>query len=801
MGEQPAIFCPGRAFKPGCPILSETDEVSMSKLFHIFINLRISYSRALILLCLSAWLLVPCVGLAAIHVDGLLNEPEWKDAKIFRDFKLIDPLTLAKPSLATEARVLATKEGLAVAITCEQPATIKRTHTVTTRDAREFDSDNVTLIVDFDGTGKLAYEFDVSISGSYSDGIINDQTIFPNTDWDPAWQRAVHEEPQQWTVEILLPWSIAAMRDGDGSTRQIGLFFAREVQATKEVFGFPGISRQQSNFMTKFAKVEIPSYSSQQLDVVPHVTVLSDMVNHSTKVNSGLDISWKPNGAFQVAATFYPDFGQVESDQLVINFTAFESFFSDKRPFFTENQGIFNVSMASSGALSGGPPGSGGGPSGGNSLFYTRRVGGPRDDNGGASDIKGALKVIGSAGLLNYGIFAAKEDENVGRTFYAGRVTLPKDQWSIGWFTSYVERPFLDRTGLVNSFDYDFRFGESWRWNGQFVGSTIETQPGRSSGTAFWSSVDYIVSRDQDYSLTIDRYDNRFDIDDLGYLKRNDTEDVSVRGMWQQNGFPKDAFISDITWSINAAVGRNTEGDVFPTTVMANINSKLHGGDEVMLNLNFASSGYDDRLSRGNGLVRLNQRLGANINYSTPRRGEWKESIGVNIAQEGVDGWGYGINADAVWYPSDNLNLDLNLSPNWSRDWLIWVQGTQLGSFSRRQVSATLSANWFPAVKHELRLKTQWATVNAKAEQSYSIGDNGRLIADNTPMNDFAQVNFGLQFRYRYEIGPLSDFYLVYSRGGFDYINNPDKDTISLLTDSTTLRDSDQILAKIRYRF
>ena len=98
-------------------------------------------------------------------------------------------------------------------------------------------------------------------------------------------------------------------------------------------------------------------------------------------------------------------------------------------------------------------------------------------------------------------------------------------------------------------------------------------------------------------------------------------------------------------------------------------------------------------------------------------------------------------------------------------------------------------------------MKAQWATVKAEAEQSYNIGNNGSLIRDNQPMNDFAQMNFGLQFRYRYEIGPLSDIYVVYSRGGFDYINNPEKDTISLLGDSTKLRNSDQILIKVRYRF
>jgi hypothetical protein len=74
-------------------------------------------------------------------------------------------------------------------------------------------------------------------------------------------------------------------------------------------------------------------------------------------------------------------------------------------------------------------------------------------------------------------------------------------------------------------------------------------------------------------------------------------------------------------------------------------------------------------------------------------------------------------------------------------------------------------------------------------------------MPDSYPANDFAAVNFGLQIRYRYELAPLSYLYLVYSRGGFDYVNDPDQSTVSLLGDSTGLRDSDQVMLKVQYRF
>ena len=93
-----------------------------------------------------------------------------------------------------------------------------------------------------------------------------------------------------------------------------------------------------------------------------------------------------------------PDFGQVESDDLVVNFSATETFISDKRPFFTENQGIFEFTT----------------PSDFSQLLYTRRVGGPADDGVGAGDITAALKLNGSLGATKYGVFARRRGR-VGR--------------------------------------------------------------------------------------------------------------------------------------------------------------------------------------------------------------------------------------------------------------------------------------------------------------------------------------------------------------------------------------------------
>jgi len=58
-----------------------------------------------------------------------------------------------------------------------------------------------------------------------------------------------------------------------------------------------------------------------------------------------------------------------------------------------------------------------------------------------------------------------------------------------------------------------------------------------------------------------------------------------------------------------------------------------------------------------------------------------------------------------------------------------------------------------------------------------------------------------MQLRYRYEIAPMFDLYAVYSRGGFDAIDNPTKGIAGLMAESTSLRGSDQLLIKLSYRF
>ena len=151
----------------------------------------------------------------AVDVDGRIDATEWEGAQHITDFRKVQPLTGEPASLRTEAWLLATPEGLAVAFRCDQPPGVPRTPQRVQRDFED-QVDRVNLMVDFDGTGRTGYNFVVSSTGGINDAVITNESDF-NKDWDSNWQHAVSEDAAGWTVEMLIPWYIAPMhasRDG-----------------------------------------------------------------------------------------------------------------------------------------------------------------------------------------------------------------------------------------------------------------------------------------------------------------------------------------------------------------------------------------------------------------------------------------------------------------------------------------------------------------------------------------------------------------------------------------------------------
>ncbi len=153
-----------------------------------------------------AALLAPSLTRGDIAVDGHIAEPEWQQAVQCAAWQRTEPFARDEPRFDNEVRIVATPQGLAAAFTIEQPETERRIKPRTPRDSEQRAGESVSLMIDFDATGQVGYEFSVGLGGGVRDGLITNQNVF-DRDWDGAWQHAVRETPEHWFVELLIPWA------------------------------------------------------------------------------------------------------------------------------------------------------------------------------------------------------------------------------------------------------------------------------------------------------------------------------------------------------------------------------------------------------------------------------------------------------------------------------------------------------------------------------------------------------------------------------------------------------------------
>jgi hypothetical protein len=720
----------------------------------------------------------------AVEVDGRIDAGEWQGAQQVTGFRQVQPLTGAPASQPTEAWILATPDGLAIAFRNFQPASVPRTRQ---RVQRDFDEqvDRVNLMIDFDGDGRTGYNFTVSSTGGVADAVITNENNF-NDDWDGSWRHAVSEDADSWSVEMLIPWYIAPMRKANGDVRTMKVYLDRVIGSTGERSAWPAASFERTRFLSDFQQIEVPQFSQALLAVTPYVSGLYDNVGGSSDFDGGMDVFWKPNGQFQMTATINPDFGQVESDDLVVNFSATETFISDKRPFFTENQGLFEYTT----------------PSDYSQLLYTRRVGGPADDGEGSGDITAAIKINGSLGQTKYGVFMADEADEVGRTFRALRLVRDFSNQNLGLMLTQTDRPYLDREATVLGVDHNWRPTPRWNVRTRVFGSQIEqsdtTQ--RDLGATVWA--DYEMERGWRQQWIAMHFGNDLQINDAGYLSRNSTNYLHWEVKKRFADQPVESLYSSKEWRWRVSSSHNNRGEHLNDQFRMSREGRLRDGSYEYAQININSAGVDDLLTRGHGSVNLPWRWIAFYEFERPRKGNWAHELSAELITGGLAGSdkvGYSVEYEATYFLSDAFSVYGGFYGDHTPDWLVWQRDNLIGSFDGREWHINAGLNWNIGNRQELRVKLQALAVDARQRQAYRVAANGDAIRSGDAIGDFNLTRLGFQVRYRYELAPLSYLYVVYARGGSAFEDRRD-DIGGLLQDSFDLRDDEQLLVKLAYR-
>jgi len=754
-----------------------------------------NFCRYLLLVTLS-YLMVPAVY-GAITIDGVLDEPEWANARVYNDFVTVEPLTSEPVKYATEVRLIINKEGIFVGFTNYQPSSVKRIHRRFARDA-DIRADRIMVGIDFDGTAESAYDFTVGSANSRQDGVMGGGTH--STDWDGIWYSQTSSEEDYWYSEIHIPWTVAPMSDTGDGIKNMAFWFSRVVFNESLRFAFPNAYYTRNTFMEDWHSIKVEQVKASTLDWFPYLSYSKDLKNGATQstegdFNGGLDFVWRPNSNTQLTGAIKPDFGQVESDDLVVNFTAFETYVTEKRPFFTENQSLFASHLPN-----------------GDSILYTRRMGSD-PSGGGLIDINAAAKITYFDEGFNLGLFAVSEGnigDSQGGDFLSSRIQAKFNNLTLGHRLTYADRSAIDREATVQAIDMDWRKTDQVRINGQVLFSDVQQQANINNGQseiddqdyAGWLRWTYSPSDKWSHGLFVSHYGDQFEMNDLGFMKRNDFNKFYGSTRYDISAYePESATLSSYS-KLEYGYTENTDGDRLELWADLEHERVFKSSEKIFLHLGLMSAGWDDRITQGSGLYAKPAQYWGEVLYLSPRGNDYSYKTKISVESDGTDKLSASLKFMPKIYLTETVTLGAGFSYKYYQEWLIWdFSAEQLAVYEANSYYAGLRFDWYPSNRQEVRLKFQWVGIDAKVIDGYQLDSAGRLLSSSTPSSDFSVSDTAFQIRYRYQLAPLSDIFLVYSRGGYYGSDDGDEGPRTLFDEGWSGVQVESLIAKIRYRF
>ena len=295
-----------------------------------------------------------------IEIDGFLNDAAWNESEIATDFIQTDPVFQDPVSQNTEVRILYTDRGIYVGAMLYDTEPDKILKELSPRDQRG-NTDWFGVIFDTYRDGLNGFAFNVTASGVQQDiKIAGGQE---DANWDAIWDSKVQFLENGWSVEIFIPYLSLRFANTDIQTWNVQ--FLREIRRFRENVYWSPVNPKVDGFLNQAGQLEGISNikSPVRLSITPFVTGYVNTVSNPSiglpveatpAYTGGMDLKYGINDAFTLDMTLIPDFGQVISDNEVLNLSPFEIQFDENRQFFKEGTELFDKG----------------------NLFYTRRVGG-----------------------------------------------------------------------------------------------------------------------------------------------------------------------------------------------------------------------------------------------------------------------------------------------------------------------------------------------------------------------------------------------------------------------------------------
>ncbi len=336
-----------------------------------------------------------------IKLDGY-PDPVWNQIDSVSDFIQFEPYYAQKPACKTVARLLTTSDALYCLITCYDEKKNIQQH------KGKLDNiygDHVELFLDTFGDKQTAYKFAVSCSGVRSDSRLLDDARNLDYSWDGVWFAAARVYDWGYVVEMKIPYKSIQYNE---NLTEWGLDFSRWIPTRTENDFWCNYEQNEGQRISKFGKAIFqdfkPNIKGLDLEIYPvaigKATYLND-AHYKLEPTAGIDIFYNPSSKLTYQLTVYPDFAQIEADPYNFNISRYESYFDERRPFFTEGKEVFMASGRQSNSGFYKPL----------ELFYSRRIGKKLTDGTEVPIIAGT-KAFGRINNWEYGGFVALTGES-----------------------------------------------------------------------------------------------------------------------------------------------------------------------------------------------------------------------------------------------------------------------------------------------------------------------------------------------------------------------------------------------------
>ncbi len=699
-------------------------------------------------------------------IDGRMNDPAWKTVEWASDFLQNHPYEGKKPSQKTAFKILFDEKNLYVFIKAYDSEPDKITRRMSRRDG--FEGDRVTVNLDSHFDKQTAFSFTACVSGVIGDEAVSGDGKNWDATWDPVWYVKIAEDSEGWNAEFRIPFS--QLRFANKNEHIWGLQVTRYIYRNEERTEWQLIPNSAPGYVHLLGELHgIRGIKpGRQIELLPYT------VGNTQRFKKVPDNPYKKGSLYGLAGgvdgkigitndltmdfTVNPDFGQVEADPSVVNLTAFETFYQEKRPFFIEGRNIFEYRVQNAKL---------GTRISRDNIFYSRRIGrSPQYYPPTGTDeyaempertsILGAFKLSGktksgiSIGILES--IAAEEHaeiDNLGQkreetvepltNYFVGRLQKDFNQGNTivgGIFTSTNRK--IDNPGLnylhKSAYTGGIDFITNWKDRTYYLGvkgifSNVRgekeaiTRTQRSPARYYQRpDINYVTFNENRTSLsgyggTI-KFGKRgggrirfetgatlrspgLELNDLGYIRSADAiQQWNWAGYWQQTPF---SIFRNFYWNMNYWTFWNFGGEVVSRHQNVNCNAILKNNWGFYGSFGHEGEKKSSTALRGGPSFITPGTTGCEFGVFSDRRKKLKINFGgfKELGDKGSSSQ-RGFNFGATYRPNDALSMSLGPSFSFSRDNLQFVDTKYMDSspkyifaeIDQKTVSFTLRMNY-----------------------------------------------------------------------------------------------------------